>query len=76
MLVGQNGGRHKYGNLLPIVHSLESGANGNLGLTKTNIPTNQSIHWSFTFHIPFDILCCLTLIWGILINKRCLELQL
>ena len=76
MLKSQNRGGHKHCNLLPIIHRFKCGSDGNFGLTKTYITTNQTIHRARTFHIGFYGFGGAALIWRVFVNKTCFEFVL
>ena len=51
MLESQYGGGYQHGHLLIVRYRLERGADSYLGLSETNVSTNQPVHRTGTFHI-------------------------
>ncbi len=76
MLLGQNRGGNQHGYLFPVHNSLENRAHGHLGLAITHVSTNQAIHGTSAFHIPFDIIDALQLIRSFFIRKSLLKFLL
>ena len=44
---------HQHRCLLAVLNAFEHRAHGNFGLSKTNITTDQTIHWHVAFHVGF-----------------------
>ncbi len=56
MLLDQQGGGRNNGNLFAILNGFESRPHGNLGLTKTHIAGDETIHRDGALHIGFDLI--------------------
>ena len=76
MLISQHRSRNQYCDLLIIRNCLKCRTNGNLRLSESHIPTNQTIHRTVFLHILFYLLGGLELVGSILINKRSLQFML
>ena len=55
-------GGHKDCNLHSVLYCFERSTNGDLCFAEPNVPTEQAIHWHFTFHVGFDGFDCFELI--------------
>ena len=44
MLRGQKRGRHQHGGLLAVLHRLEGGPDGHLGLPEAHVAAHQAVH--------------------------------
>ena len=51
VLTGQQGGRHQERHLLTILNGLKDGPQGNLGLAKSHVGTDQSVHGPIGLHV-------------------------
>ena len=76
MLVSKHRSRHKHSHLFIIGNRLEGRTDGNLRLSKSHIPTDQTIHRTITLHIRLDINCRFALVRRIFINKGSFQLTL
>src|SRR5690606_27896113 len=76
MLLRQNGVWYRYRYLFAIANGFESCPDGHFCFPEANVAAYEAIHWVGLFHIPFNILCGLTLVWRIFIDKRCFQLYL
>ena len=70
MLLCKNRSRDQIDNLLVLLHCLECCPDCNLCLSKSHIPTDQTVHDLWTFHIPFCCLDCKLLILRFLKRKH------
>ena len=64
MLLCEQCSGHEYGNLFAAINCREACPQGNFGLTKANITTNQAIHRAPARHILDDVSYCPGLIIG------------
>ena len=76
VLIGQNGGWHKYRHLLAIGSRLESCTHGDLCLSEAHIAAHQTVHGLRHLHIGLHILRGLQLVGGVLIKEAGLQLML
>ena len=60
----KKGGRTQKSDLLTGIDRFEGSAEGNLGLSESNVATNKAVHWLGAFHIALDIFDGLRLILG------------
>ena len=44
VLLGQQRGRHEHGHLLAVLHGLERGPDGDLGLAEADVAAHQAVH--------------------------------
>ena len=56
VLLRQNGGRDQHGHLLAVLHGLEGGAQGDLGLAKADVAADQPIHRPAAEHVALHLL--------------------
>ena len=73
VLIRQDCGGGKNGNLFVVVGGLERRPNGNLCLAKTDIATHEPIHGLGNFHILLNVIVSLQLIHGFVIGKGTLQ---
>ena len=64
MLLGQKRRWHKDCCLFAILHSLKDRADRDFGLPESDIATHKAIHWGLPFHVGFDFVNRLLLIWS------------
>ena len=55
MLLGQQSGGHEYRGLTSVLHGLEHGPHGHLGLAEPDVATNQTVHGHRSFHVGLDV---------------------
>ena len=76
MLLCQNGGGHQIDHLFSLLHSLEGGTNGDLGLAVAHISTDQPVHDPMAFHIRLGVRDGIQLILCLFKGEHFLELPL
>ena len=76
VLVGQHGGGHQNGRLLPLQHALHHRPQGNLRLAIAHVAAQQPIHGDRTFHICLDLLDAAELVIGLLEGEFVLKFPL
>ena len=76
MLLREHRRRHKNGRLLSVGHAFERGAQRHLGLAVPHVAAQKTIHRGRRFHVLFDILDRLQLVWRFLEGEIVLELAL
>ena len=76
MLLRQNGGGNQIDDLFPLLHSLEGGTDGDLGLTVTYVSADQTVHDPVTLHVRLGIRNGIQLILRLLEGEHFLELPL
>ena len=69
VLVGQDRGRYQHGDLLASLDRLEGRPYRDLGLAVAHITHQEPVHRARLFHVPLDLLRCLALIGGILVQE-------
>ena len=76
VLQGEHGGRREHRHLLAILHRLEGGAHGHLGLAVTHVAADQTVHGLRRFHIALDVCDGSRLVVGFVEVEGVLELAL
>ena len=76
MLESQYGGGYQHGHLLIVRYRLECRTDSHLGLSETNVSTNQPVHRTGTFHIRLDLGGSLHLVRRVLIDEAGFQLML
>ena len=76
MLPGKDGGRHQHRTLFAVHHTFKGGADGNLGLSKANVPAQQTVHRGGLFHIVLDFPDAAQLVVGFVVGKAALKVVL
>ena len=76
MLLRQNGRGAQHHHLAPRIHALEGSTQGNFGLAKTHIATEQAVHGLCRLHVCLDIGDGVELIMRLLVRKALLHLDL
>ena len=76
MLVGQHGGGHQNGRLLPFQYALHHRPQGDLRLAIAHVAAQQPIHGDRTFHICLDLLDAAELVIGLLEGEFVLKFPL
>ena len=76
MLVGQHRGGHKHSHLLRVACRLERRPHGHLGLAKAYVTAHKAVHGALPLHVGLDVVGCLELVGGVLVEETGLELVL
>src|SRR5258708_21031323 len=76
MLLRQHGSGYQHCRLFPAHIGFERRTKRHFRLAKTDIATDQSIHWLLRFHVPFGFLDRSKLIWSLRVQKRGFEFSL
>src|SRR5579883_1008419 len=76
MLLGKNGGRDEYRDLLFVKYRLHRRAHGYFGLAVSDVTANEAIHRMDRLHIALDLFRRTSLIWSILIQEGRLHFTL
>ena len=76
MLLGQDGGRHEYGRLLPVEDTLHHGAQGDLGFAVAHVAAKQAVHRHGLLHVGLYLLHAAELVGGLLVGEALLKLSL
>ena len=76
MPLRQHRGRHEDGDLLPVLHRLEGGAQRDLGLAVADVAADEPIHRPPAKHVGLDLGDGPLLVAGLGIGKGLLELAL
>ena len=76
MLLRQNGRGAQHHHLAPRIHALEGSAQGNFGLAKAHVATEQAVHGLCRLHVCLDIGDGVELIMRLLVREALLHLDL
>ena len=76
VLLGEQRRRDEDGGLVTVLHRLEHGAHGHLGLAEADVAANEAVHRHGPFHVRLDIFHRLQLVRGLGVGKGLLELCL
>ena len=76
VLLGQNGRGAEHHDLAAGVHALKRRAQGNLGLAKTHVATQQAVHGLGRLHIGLNVGDGLQLVARLVVRKALLHLDL
>ena len=76
MLLGQDGGGHQDGRLLPVQHAFHHRPQGHLRLPVAHVAAEQPVHGDRFFHILFDIRDTPELVVGLRVVEGLLKLLL
>ena len=76
MLKREHGSGHQYSRLLVVASRFESRPHRNLRLAETHIAADKSIHRHGALHIVLEVDGGFSLVGGVFVKKRCLELVL
>ena len=76
MLLRQHRRRHQHRHLTPIHHRFERGANGNFGLSETDVTADQAVHRLGGLHVGLGFEDGAHLIGCLLVNERFFKLAL
>ena len=74
MLLAQKRGGHKHRHLLAVVDRLEGRAHGHLCLAIAHVPAQEPVHGPGALHVPLDGLHGRTLVRGLLVGEKTVEL--
>ena len=76
VLARQQGRRGQHGGLRPVLHRLEDGAHGHLGLAEPDVAAHQAVHRPRLLHVGLDVGDGLELVLGLDEPERRLHLGL
>jgi hypothetical protein len=76
VLLGQEGGGHEHGDLHPVLHGLEGGPQGYLGLAEAHVAADQAVHGDGRLHVGLHVDDGLGLVGRLLVREGLLELLL
>ena len=76
VLLDQQRGRHKHGDLLAVLHRLERGAHRDLGLAVADVAADQPVHRHRPFHVVLDLVDGAELVRRLHVRKCVLEFAL
>ena len=76
VLVGEQRGRHEDGDLLAVLHRLEGGPHGDLGLAEADVAADEAVHGPGPLHVGLDVVDGLGLVGRLLVGERLLHLRL
>ena len=76
VLEAEHGGGREHGDLLAILHGLEGGAHGDLGLAVADVAAEQAVHGLRGFHVGLDVGDGGELVVGLVEVEGVLELAL
>ena len=76
MLLREQRGRHEHRGLLAVLHRLEHGADGDLGLAEADVAAHEPVHRHRAFHVGLHVDDRLQLVGRLLVRERVLELAL
>jgi len=76
VLICKHRGGYEHCGLLAVDGGLEGCAHGNLGLAESHVTADESVHGAVALHVGLDGLGGGELVWGILIDERCLKFLL
>ncbi len=76
MLLDEDRGRSEDGHLLSVLDGLERRADGDLGLSVSNVPADQQVHGPRQLHSPLHLLRDALLVGRLVVDERRLHLAL
>ena len=76
MLLRQHRRRHQHGHLLAVLHGLERGAQGDLGLAIAHVAADEAIHRARALEVGFDFFDRAQLVFGLDVGERRFEFLL
>ena len=76
VLLRQHGRRHEHRDLLAVLHRLERGAEGDLGLAVADVADHEAVHRPAAEHVGLDLLDAARLVGGLGVREALLELAL
>ena len=76
VLAGQQGGGHQHGRLVAVLHGLEHGPDGHLGLAEPHVAADQAVHRLGPLHVGLHVLDGPELVGGLDEGERRLQLGL
>ena len=76
VLLGEEGGGDEDGRLHPVLHRLERGPDGHLGLAEADVAADQPVHGAVALHVVLDVADGLELVGRLLVGEGVLQLPL
>ena len=76
VLLHQQGGRHQHRDLLAVLHGLERGPHGYLGLAVPDVTADQPVHRDHLLHVSLDVVDRRQLVGGLGVAEGVLQLAL
>ena len=76
VLLGQQRGGHQHRHLLAVLHRLEGGPDGDLGLSEAHIAAHQAVHRVALLHVTLHLGDRHELVGRLLVRERLLQLAL
>ena len=76
VLLGEQRGGHQHRDLLAVLHGLERGPDGDLGLAEADVAADQAVHRGLVLHVGLHVDDGLGLVGGGLVGERLLHLPL
>jgi hypothetical protein len=76
VLLHEQGRRHEHGDLLAVLHGLERGPHGDLGLAVADVAADEAVHRDLALHVGLDLVDGGELVGGLDVGEGVLELAL
>ena len=76
VLLGEQRGGHEHGHLLAVLHGLERGPDGDLGLAEADVAAHEAVHRVVGLHVGLHVVDGRELVGRLLVGEGLLQLAL